>query len=175
MGRRTARTTAPAYTFFQYLWEQAGGNGDGTYDARPATTTTSAGDLLIKRIFEEQADGMDGVQNAIDDFNAETGSRPARAEELFQDWAVAVYLDDEDVRPRCDIKAVDFGDRRSDGWTIDIADDEFWDGRGSNQGAQPAPKWDQRANGQAPTRGAVRHPGRALPQPGPDRDVALRR
>ncbi len=28
-----------SYTFFQYLWEQAGGNGDGTYRPGPASTT----------------------------------------------------------------------------------------------------------------------------------------
>ena len=38
----------------------------------------AGGDLLIKRIFEEQADGMDGVQNAIDTYNAEhRTARPA--------------------------------------------------------------------------------------------------
>ena len=60
-----------SYTFFQYLWEQAGGNGDGTYEP-DLTYDNVAGDLLIKRIFENQADGMDGVQAAIDEFNAET-------------------------------------------------------------------------------------------------------
>ncbi len=50
-----------------------------------------------------------------------------------------------------DIKAVDFGDPQFTAWTIDIADELFWGGRGSNQGAQPAPKWERRANGQVPT------------------------
>ena len=27
-----------AYTFFQYLWERAGGNGDGTYTPDRSTT-----------------------------------------------------------------------------------------------------------------------------------------
>ena len=94
---------------------------------------------------------MDGVQAAID---AVQRSRPARdlrdVTTLYQDWAVAVYLDDEES-DLWDIKAADFGDVDSDGWTIDIADDEFWDGRGSNQGAQPSSKWDKRKNGQAPT------------------------
>ncbi|HSK25814.1 MAG TPA: hypothetical protein VK894_02770, partial [Jiangellales bacterium] len=72
------------------------------------------------------------------------------ADVLFQDWAVAVYLDDEDS-DRFDIKAVDFGDPQFTSWTIDIADELFWAGRGSNQGAQPAPKWRKRANAQSPT------------------------
>ncbi|SFN60471.1 hypothetical protein [Mycetocola miduiensis] len=55
---------------------------------------------------------MDGVQAAIDAFNAESGSQLRSAEELFQDWAVAVYLDDEES-DRFDIKAVDFGDPAS--------------------------------------------------------------
>ena len=66
-----------AYTFFQYLWEQAGGNGDGTYTP-DLQYDGAGGDLLIKLIFAEQADGMIGVQNAIDDFNAADRSRPAQ-------------------------------------------------------------------------------------------------
>ena len=137
-----------AYTFFQYLWEQAGGNGDGTY-MPDLQYDAVAGDLLIKLIFANQADGMDGVQAAIDEFNAQTGAGLRDVTTLYQDWAVAVYLDDEDSE-LWDIKAADFGAVDSDGWTIDIADDEFWGGRGSNQGAQPSSKWDRRVNGQAP-------------------------
>lgn len=126
-----------AYTYMQYLWEQAGGNGDGTYEP-DLEYDGAGGDLLIKLIFENQADGMAGVQAAIDEFNAATGADLRSAEELFQDWAVAVYLDDEDSE-RFDIKAVDFGDPASTSWTIDIADDQFWDGRGSNQERSPTP------------------------------------
>jgi hypothetical protein len=133
-----------AYTFMQYLWEQAGGNGDGTYTP-DLQYDGAGGDLLIKLIFENQADGMDGVQAAIDEFNAQTGADLRSAEELYQDWAVAVYLDDE-ASDRFDIKAVDFGDPAFTDWTFDIADDLFWGGRGSNQGAQPEAKWLRRAN-----------------------------
>jgi hypothetical protein len=136
-----------AYTFMQYLWEQAGGNGDGTYTP-DLSYDAAGGDLLIKLIFENEADGMEGVQAAIDAFNAETGSDLRTAEELYQDWAVAVYLDDE-ASERFDIKAVDFGDPAFTSWTMDIADDQFWGGRGSNQGAQPDAKWQRRANGQS--------------------------
>lgn len=139
-----------AYTYFQYLWEQAGGNGDGTYTP-DLQYDGVAGDLLIKTIFAEQADGMEGVQNAIDTFNAATSGPDLRsAEELFQDWAVAVYLDDEGS-DLFDIKAVDFGDPQFTSWTIDIADELFWDNRGSNQGAQPDAKWERRKNGQDAT------------------------
>jgi Immune inhibitor A-like, MAM domain len=160
-----------AYTFFQYLWEQAGGNGDGTYEP-DLTYDGVAGDLLIKRIFENQADGMDGVQAAIDEFNAETGADLRDVTTLYQDWAVAVYLDDEESG-LWDIKAADFGDVDSDGWTIDIADDEFWDGRGSNQGAQPSSKWDKRKNGQAPVAVPYGIQVERFRNPGPVVTVAL--
>lgn len=137
-----------AYTFFQYLWERAGGNGDGTYTP-DLTYDGAGGDLLIQQIFAHQADGMDGVQAAIDQFNAATGADLPDAATLYQDWAVAVYLDDEDSE-LFDIKAVDFSDPAFSQFTIDTADDQVWEGRGSNQGAQPDAKWDRRANGQSP-------------------------
>lgn len=137
-----------AYTFFQYLWERAGGNGDGTYTP-DLTYDGAGGDLLVQQIFANQADGMDGVQAALDEFNAATGADLPDVATLYEDWAVAVYLDDEDS-DLFDIKAVDFGDPAFTDWTIDIADDQQWGGRGSNQGAQPDAKWDRRANGQSP-------------------------
>ena len=138
-----------SYTFMQYLWEQAGGNGDGTYTP-DLQYDGAGGDLLIKLIFENQADGMEGVQAAIDAFNAATHAGLRSAATLFQDWGVAVYLDDE-ASPRFDIKAVNFGDPVDTTWTIDIADDQFWGGRGSSQGAQPSSKWSKRTNAQAST------------------------
>ncbi len=138
-----------AYTFFQYLWERAGGNGDGTYTP-DLEYDGVAGDLLAKLIFANQADGMDGVQAAIDEFNATTGADLPDVATLYQDWAVAVYLDDEDS-DLFDIKAADFGDPASTSWTMDLADDQYWEGRGSNQGAQPDAKWNRRTNGQSST------------------------
>ena len=39
---------------------------------------------------------MDGVQKAIDEYNAAAPAADLpRRQELFQDWALAVYLDDE--------------------------------------------------------------------------------
>jgi hypothetical protein len=36
---------------------------------------------------------MAGVQNAINTYNAATGSHLRSAQDLFRDWSVAVYLD----------------------------------------------------------------------------------
>ncbi|WP_210481192.1 hypothetical protein [Naasia sp. SYSU D00948] len=160
-----------SYTFFQYLWEQAGGNGDGTYTP-DLQYDGAGGDLLIKLIFENQADGMEGVQAAIDEFNAQTGAGLRSVDVLFQDWAVAVYLDDEESE-RFDIKAVDFGDPASTSWTIDIADDEFWDGRGSNRGAQPASKWAKRDNAQTPVALPYGLQVERFRNPGPNVTIAL--
>jgi hypothetical protein len=85
---------------------------------------------------------MVGVQNAIDDFNNDTGSDLRSATDLFKDWAVAVYLDDESS-DRFDIKAVDFGDPSYTRWTVDIANDVYWEGRGSYTGATPDSKWER--------------------------------
>jgi hypothetical protein len=126
-------------TYFLYLWEQAGGNGDGTYNP-DGQYDGAGGDLLIKLIFQNEADGMEGVQAAIDEFNAITGADLRSAEELFKDWAIAVKLDDEgsDV---WDIKNIDFGDPEFTSWTVDIANDLFWSGRGQYFGRMPEAKW----------------------------------
>jgi hypothetical protein len=123
-----------SFSYFLYLWEQAGGNGGGDLDA-DLEYDGAGGDLLIKKIFEEQADGMVGVQNAIDEFNAETGSDLRSAEDLFKDWAIAVYLDDEGS-DLFDISNVDFGED-SGNWTIQLANDLFFGGRGQYKGATP--------------------------------------
>jgi hypothetical protein len=128
-------------TYFLYLWEQAGGNGDGTYNA-DGEYDAAGGDLLIKLIFQNAADGMEGVQAAIDEFNAITGANLRSAEELFKDWAIAVKLDDEgsDV---WDIKNIDFGDPTFTSWTVDIANDLFWNKRGQYFGRMPEARWEQ--------------------------------
>ena len=87
---------------------------------------------------------MEGVQNAIDTFNAATGADLRSAEELFRDWAVTMYLDDE-ASSVWDLENFDLGPA-SGGWTVAVANDEFWDDRGSYQGSQPAPKWNTAAN-----------------------------
>jgi len=131
-------------TYFLYLWERAGGNGDGTY-AADAEYDGAGGDLLIKRIFEHQADSIDGVQAAIDQFNSETGANLPSAADLFKDWALAVKLDAEGS-DLWDVRNADFGTADSGGWTIDIANDEFWDDRGNYQGRMPDAKWRNKKN-----------------------------
>jgi hypothetical protein len=140
-----------SFSYFLYLWEQAGGNGDGSLEPE-MEYDGAGGDLLIKLIFAEQADGMEGVQNAIDDFNAQTGSDLESAAELFKDWAVAMYLDDE-TSSLWDLANIDLGPD-SGGWTVDVANDLFWDGRGAYRGALPKAKWDRLKN---------RPAGQALP------------
>jgi hypothetical protein len=134
-----------SFSYFAYLWEQAGGNGDGTLTP-DLDYDDAGGDKLIKLIFAEQADGMEGVQNAINVYNDNNGSAPdlRSAAELFQDWAVTMYLDDEDSS-RWDLENFDLGPA-SGGWTIDAANDEFWDDRGNYRGRQPASKWDRQTN-----------------------------
>ena len=133
-----------SFTFFQYLWEQAGGNGDGTFNP-DGQYDGAGGDLLIKEIFRNQADGMAGVQAAIDAFNAATTGPDLRsAKTLFEDWAVTVYLDDE-ASERFDIRAFDFGDPATTAWTIDLANNQFFGGRDVYQGAVPEAKYRNRA------------------------------
>jgi hypothetical protein len=137
-----------SFSYFAYLWEQAGGNGGG--DLVPDQVYDGvSGDLLIKLVFEEQADGMEGVQNAIDSYNAQTGSDLRSAEDLFRDWAVTMYLDDEDSST-WDLENFDLGPA-SGGWTVDVANNEFWDDRGNYNGSQPQAKWDRLANRPAGT------------------------
>jgi hypothetical protein len=128
-----------SFTYFLYLWEQAGGNGDGTYNA-DSQYDGAGGDLLIKLIFQNAADGMAGVQAAIDQFNAQTGANLRSATELFQDWAIAVKLDDEGS-DRWDIRNVDFGDPAFTDYTVDIANETFWNKRGQYHGRMPEAKW----------------------------------
>ena len=128
-----------SFTYFLYLWEQAGGNGDGTYNA-DSQYDGAGGDLLIKLIFQNAADGMAGVQAAIDQFNAQTGASLRSASELFQDWAIAVKLDDEGS-DRWDIRNIDFGDPAFTDYTVDIANETFWNRRGQYYGRMPEAKW----------------------------------
>ncbi|HEX6022629.1 MAG TPA: hypothetical protein VFZ00_11585 [Solirubrobacter sp.] len=132
-----------SFSFFQYVWEQAGGNGGG--DLEPDQSYSGrAGDRLIQLIFENPLDGMEGLQAAIDQFNALPGEHSRSAEELFKDWAVTVYLDDERSN-RWNIDAFDFGDPATTAWTIALANNEFWGGRDVFKGAVPQAKWRNRA------------------------------
>jgi len=131
-----------AYSYFLYLWEQAGGNGDSLgpdlqYDG-------VGGDRLIKLIFENELDGMAGVQAAIDEYNATLGADEVAsrsAEELFKDWAVAIWLDAEAEGTRFDFANIDFGGPITSGWTIEIANELFFGGRGVYTGTMPPARW----------------------------------
>lgn len=132
-----------SYTFFQYLWEQAGGNGDGTYDA-DLEYDAAGGDLLIKLVFEEPANGMEGVQNAIDEFNARTGADLPDVDVLFANWAVTLDLDVEGT-DLFDFRALDL---QMDlfGLTIDWANQVYYDGRGQYIGNMNPQKWARKPN-----------------------------
>ncbi len=145
-----------SYTYFLYLWEQAGGNGDGTLDADLAYDN-AGGDLLIKLIFQNAADGMAGVQAAIDAFNAaghpgRTDAMPS-AEDMFKDWAVAIWLDAEVNGTKFDFANINFGDAITAGWTIEIANELFFGDRGIYQGSMPPAKWAHKKN--VPTQTAL--------------------
>ncbi|HUQ42869.1 MAG TPA: hypothetical protein VM451_00455 [Candidatus Limnocylindria bacterium] len=131
-----------SFSYFLYLWEQAGGNCTGAdqYDPSDLTYDDACGDLLIKLIFEEQADGMVGVQNAIDTFNEMTGANLRSAEDLFKDWAVALYLDYEGSA-KFDFRNLNFGDPTTTKWTIEVANDVFFGRRGQYTGAMPVSRW----------------------------------
>lgn len=131
-------------TYFLYLWERAGGNGDGTYEP-DGEYDGAGGDLLIKKIFQNQADSMAGVQAAIDEFNSETGANLPSAADLFKDWAVTVKLDAEGSE-LWDLRNANFGDPADTSWTIDIANELFWDDRGIYQGNMPDAKWRNKKN-----------------------------
>lgn len=145
-----------SYTYFLYLWEQAGGNGDGTLNA-DLSYDNAGGDLLIKLIFQNAADGMTGVQGAIDAFNlaghpGRTTAMPS-AEDSFKDWAVAIWLDAEVEGTQFDFANINFGDAITAGWTIEIANDVFWEGRGEYHGNMPPARWARNPN--VPTQTAL--------------------
>ena len=162
-----------SFTYFLYLWEQAGGNGDGTYTP-DSQYDGAGGDLLIKLIFQNAADGMEGVQAAIDAYNATvpgTANDLRSAEELFKDWAIAVKLDDEGS-DRWDFRNLDFGDPAFTDWTVDIANDQFWNRRGQYLGRMPEARWQN--NKKVPPQSALpfgvsyetfRNPGARSPSP----------
>jgi hypothetical protein len=84
---------------------------------------------------------MAGVQQGIDAYNAAVAGDPASkqvpsAAQLFRQWSLAVYLDDEHTS-LYDIKALDLGGVDSQGWTIDLANDEFYKNRGTYNGSTP--------------------------------------
>ena len=143
-----------SYSFFLYLWEQAGGNGGGDVTVDYEYSGTS-GDRLIKLIFENELDGMEGVQAAIDEYNAtlQAGETALRsAEDFFKDWAIAIYLDTDD-KGTFDFQNLNFGDAITSGWTIELANDLFFGNRGQYNGAVPLGRWEH--SPQVPTQTAL--------------------
>ena len=130
-------------SFFQYLWEQAGGNGGNDLEA-DETNDHVAGDRLIQMIFKEQKNGIDGVNQAIIDYNASLGAGENRVPDvatLYENWAVAVYLDDEGSS-LFDIHALNFGDPSTSTYTIALVNEII--GRDTYNGAVPQGKYDSR-------------------------------
>ena len=128
-----------SFTYFLYLWERAGGNGDGTM-APDGAYDDAGGDKLIKLIFQQGADDFDGVDAAIGAFNAGSGPDLPSARELFKDWVLAVYLDQ--AGSTYSFANLDLGGADDSwGWTVDLANSLFWDGRGIYKGAMPEPRW----------------------------------
>ena len=131
-----------AYSWFVYLWEQAGGNGgtgpaalvpDQDYD-------NAGGDLLIKLIFENQADSWEGIEAAIAEWESQTGKTLPDVQTLFQNWVVATYVDQDGTV--FGFENLDFGtEGTSWGYTVDLANNLVWDGRGIYKGAMPEPRW----------------------------------
>ena len=154
-----------AYTFFQYLWEQAGGNGDGTYTP-DLQYDGAGGDLLIKLIFENQADGMDGVQDAIDDVQRRDRSRPAQRRGAVPGLGRRGLPRRRGLATASTSRPSTSATRRSPTGRSTSPTTLFWGGRGSNQGAQPAPKWEQarqRRSRRRRCRTACRSSGSATP------------
>ena len=144
-----------SYTFMQYAWEQAGGwlrDGELTTDepdgfSKPYTGV--AGDLFIKTLFEEQANGLEGVQKAIDDYNADVAGGIAGyllpdVNTLIANWAIAI---DEDVEGSdlFDLRAIDMQTDLG-GLTIDWGNEVFYDDRGIYQGNMNDQKWARKPN-----------------------------
>jgi hypothetical protein len=134
-------------SFMLYLWEQAGGNGDGTFNP-DKQYDNAGGDLLIKLIFQNQEKSTEGVQAAIDAFNAAGHpglDEPLRSlDELYKDFVVALYLDTTtaDKGDRFVFRNLDFGNPgNSTAWTIDLANDVFFKHRGIYTGAIPNTRW----------------------------------
>lgn len=132
-----------SYTFFQYLWEQAGGNGDGTYNA-DLEYDGAGGDLLIKMIFAEPLNSVEGVQKAIDDFNDLTDASVPDFSEVFANWAIAIDLDVEGT-DLFDFRALDMQTDLG-GLTIDWGNEAFYGGRGQYIGNMNPQKWERKAN-----------------------------
>ena len=90
------------------------------------------------------------MQAAIDQFNAmghpgRTTPMPS-AEDSFKDWAVAIWLDAEINGTKFDFANINFGDPITSGYTIEIANELFFGGRGVYNGSMPPARWAHNKN-----------------------------
>ena len=85
---------------------------------------------------------MEGVQNAIDAYNATApGRRDAAAlgRGAVQGLGRRRCTSTTRARLASTWRNFDLGTPASGGWTIDVANDEFWDDRGNYRGRSPTP------------------------------------
>ena len=127
-----------SFTYFLYLWEQAGGNGDGTYTADSQYDGTGRRPAHQADLPERRPTAWRACRRRSTRTTPRRGTDLRSAEELFKDWAIAVKLDDEGSN-LWDIKNIDFGDPAFTSWTIDIANDQFWNGAASTSAGCPRP------------------------------------
>ena len=150
-----------------------------TCGSRPAATATApstpdqeydgeGGDRLIKLIFEKQVDGMEGVQAAIDEFNA--AARPsdsALAPRSCSRTGRSPSTSTTRTPTGFDINAFDFGDPATTAWTIDAREQRVLGAAAVIQGRDAAGASGNRTAPNVPgaVRAAVRHVVRDVPQP----------
>ena len=165
VGRRPRELRRLVHLVPVYLWEQAGGNGDGTYEP-DLEYDAAGGDLLIKLIFEDQADGMEGIQTAID------ATTPDRRDDLRSARSCSRTgrrgLPRRRGLRRLRHQGLDFGDPDFAG--LDDRDRQrpvLEEPRAATRAPRPRAR-SPLAEGARADRAAVRHVLRDVPQPGPD-------
>jgi hypothetical protein len=93
-----------SYLFQLYLWEKYGG------------------DTFTKSLFENQANGIEGVQNALDDSEDADG---ISFDKVFDNWTIANYLDDPN-RPLFGYDSLNIGTADTWGYSIEYALQRYW-------------------------------------------------
>ena len=91
-----------SYLFQLYLWEKYGGTE------------------FISALVEEQANGIEGIENTLADFGyTET------FDEIFDDWTIANYIDDTSENPLYGYNTLTVGSEDSWGYSIEYALNDF--------------------------------------------------
>ena len=154
-----------SFSFMLYLWEQAGGNGDGTFDARPGVRRRGRRppDQADLRGAGRRHGGHPERHRHVQ--RPDRAATSASAEDLFKDWVIALYADDESSDL---FNFVNLELRRS-------RHDHLDDPAGQRpvlqeprhvQGQRPAGPVPERPARAAADGAAVRHELRDVPQPG---------